>query len=881
MRPEHWLYTIPLRLRSLFRWAQADRELDDELRDHLERATEEYIAKGMAPEKARRRARLDLEGIEQTKEECRDARGVNWVQDFVQDLHYGVRTLRKSRGFAAAAILILALGIGASTAVFGVVNAVLLKPLPYRDPNQIVALTNFATSREAPTTLSTQVSVPDFQDWQDQSSSFEAMAYYFSRETAVIRGSTAEYARLTSVSPEFFRVFAIEPLIGRSFTVEEMKRGAGGAAMISYTYWQSHFGGDPQALGQTVRCPDSKPIVGVLPPGFRFPNNTDIWVSEAGEPGSRGGHNYLAVARLKAGVPLKQSQTEMATIARRLEQQFPKTNGGLSVAVTRLRDEMVGNVRVMLYLLLGAVTVLLLIACANTATLLLGKATARSREVVIRAALGASRRRIVRQLVTESLLLAFLASVSGLALAHWGSRILVALAPADVPRLAEMGIDRWVLGFTVGMSLITSLLFGLVPAFYASKVELTDALKQGGTRVAGGGRMFGIRGVIVAAEIALAVTLLSTAGLSIKSFVALHNVALGFRPENVLVARATVPGSFSVSITSTREFFKGMLARVGTLPGVLAAGATMAPPGYVDSTGTYFIDQLPPQPEWSRAPDVVLSVVAPGTFAALGIPVKSGRDFSDNDTSDRPFVAVVNEALVRKSFPNRDPLGRTIFCPFDSLEGMKIIGVVGDVRQRGPENEPMPECYMPYLQHGFNGATLSLVVRTAGNPSALAQTLRGLAHQTNPDAPMKFTTMEAMLSEGVAAPRFRTFLFAVFAGLALCLAVAGVYGVMAYAVSQRSNEFGVRIALGASTGSVLRLVLGQGLALTCIGLTLGLAASVASTRMLKSMLFEVQPNDPATFVAVATLLSVVALLACYIPARRAVRVDPIVALRYE
>ena len=892
MRPEHWLFTIPLRLRSLFRWAQADQELDDELRDHLQRKTEQYVAQGMTQEEARRQARLDLGGIEQTKEKCREARRVNWIQDFVQDLHFGARTLRKSPGFAAAAILILALGIGANTAVFSVVNAVLLKPLSYRDPDRIVALSNSSTGREAATALSEPVSIPDFQDWHDQSSSFEAMAYYSSRENAVIRGSTAEYARVTKVSPDFFRVFAVEPLIGRSFTVEEMKRGAGGAAMISYTYWQSHFGGEPHVLGQTVRCPDSNAIVGVLPPGFRFPNNTDIWVPEVGvplanfhaapvQPGSRGGHNFLAIGRLKAGVPVKQAQMEMTTIARRLEQQFPETNRGRSVAVTRLRDAMVGNVRVMLYLLLGAVTVLLLIACANTATLLLGKATARTREVAVRAALGASRKRIVSQLVTESLLLAFVAGLLGLMLAYFGSKIIVALAPADVPRLAETDIDRWVLGFTLGVSVVTSLLFGLVPAFYASKVELSDALKQGGTRTATGGWRFGVRGVLVVAEIALAVTLVSAAGLLIKSFVALHNVALGFRPENVLVARATVPGSFFVSIARTREFFKDMLARVGTLPGVLADGATMEPPGHVDSTGAYLIDQLPAQPDWSRAPSVVLSVVAPGTFAALGIPLKSGRDFSNTDTLDRPFVAVVNEALVRKSFPNQDPLGRTIFCTFDSSEGMKIIGVVGDVRQGGPESEPMPECYMPYLQHGFNGATLSLVVRTAGDPGPLEQTLRQLAHQTNPDAPMKFTTMEAMLSEGVAAPRFRTFLFAVFAGLALCLAIAGVYGVMAYTVGQRSNEFGLRIALGASTGSVVRLVVGQGLALACIGLVLGLAASIACTRLLKAMLFEVQPNDQATFVAVATLLAIVALLACYIPARRATRVDPMVALRYE
>jgi putative ABC transport system permease protein len=431
------------------------------------------------------------------------------------------------------------------------------------------------------------------------------------------------------------------------------------------------------------------------------------------------------------------------------------------------------------------------------------------------------------------------------------------------------------------MSVITSLLFGLVPAFYASKVELNDALKQGGTRIASGGRMASIRGLLVVVQIALAVTLVCASGLLIKSFVALHNVALGFQPYNVLVMRATVPAPPYADVARARQFFRDMLAQLSKTPGVVAAGATMAPPGHVDSTGAYLLDQLPAQPDWSRAPSVVLSVVAPGAFTALGIPLKSGRDFSESDTLDRPFVAVVNEALVRKSFPNQNPLGRTIFCPFDSFQGMRIIGVVGDVRQRGPEYEPMSECYMPYGQHAFNGAALSLVVRTTGDPNALVQTLRRLAHENNPDVPMKFTTMEIMLSENVAAPRFRTVLFAVFAGSAVCLAMAGIYGVMAFTVGRRSNEIGLRIALGASTGSVVRLVLGQGLALAGIGLVLGLAASIASTRLLRSMLFQVQPNDPTVYMVVALLVGLVTLAAGYLPASRAAKIDPVVALRQE
>jgi len=872
---------IRLRLQSLFRRRRVDRELEDEFRFHLDQLVEEEIAAGVAAEEARRSALRKMGGITQFQEESRDMRRVNYIDDLLRDVRYAARNLRRSPGFATLVVLIMALGIGANTAVFSVVNAVLLKPLSYQDPDRIVTLSDSWRTGEAPTDLSKQVSILNFQDWHDQSSSFEAMAYYASRETAVMPGATAEYARVTSVSPEFFRVFAIEPIAGRFFTAEEMKPGSGGAVMISYAYWQSRFGGDPRVLGQTVRVSTPRPIVGVLPPGFRFPHETDLWVPAIVSPQPRSANNFLAVGRLRPGVSLGQAQSEMILLARRLEQQYPDSNKGRSVAVTRMRDDMVGDIRLTLYLLLGAVSVVLLIACANTATLLLGKATARTREVAVRAALGASRQRIVRQLVTESLLLAFIAGIAGLVLAYWGSMALVSLAPANLPRLAETGVDRWVLAFTLGISMITSLLFGLVPALYASRIELSEALKQGATRVVSGRGVARMRGMLVVAEIALAVVLLSGAGLLIKSFVALHNVVLGFRPENVLVMRATMAGPRDAALPRARQYFRDVLAQAAALPGVLAAGATMAPPGYVESTAVYFLDRVPPQHEWNRAPSVVLSIVAPGTFAALGIPLKAGRDFSNGDTEDRPFVAVVNEALVRKSFANQNPLGRTIFCPFDSFKGMTIIGVVGDVRQRGPEREPMPECYMTYGQHAFNGTTLSVVARTAGDPNVLAETLRRVAQEKSPDVPMKFTTMEAILSENVAAPRFRTLLFAVFAGLAVCLAMAGVYGVMAYAIGQRSTEIGLRMALGASTGSVLRLVLGQGLALAGLGLALGLGAAVTGTRLLTTVLFRVRPNDPVVYLAVAALLGLVALVACYVPARRASKIDPLTAIRQE
>src|SRR5260370_3832252 len=485
------------------------------------------------------------------------------------------------------------------------------------------------------------------------------------------------------------------------------------------------------------------PIGAGLPPGFDLPGMTDLWLpADPPRTPNRSGQNWLAVGRLRPGLALERAQTEMTSIARRLEQQYPQSNKDRSVAVVRIRDEMVGDVRLTLYLLLGAVSVVLVIACANTAIVLLGKATARTREVAVRAAIGASQGRIVRQFVTESLLLAFFAGASGLLLSYWGSKALVALAPANLPRLAEIGVDAWVLAFTLCTSLITSLLFGLVPALYASRMDLNDALKEGGTRSVIGGGLTRMRGVLLVAEIALAVVLLSGAGLLIKSFIALHNVALGFRPENVLVMRATVPRSFTPEdARRANQVFKDVLSQIATLPGVLAAGATMAPPGHVESSGSYWVDHIPAQPDLTGS-TVFLSIVAPGTFAALGIPLKNGRDFNDSDTYDRSFVAVVNEALVRRSFSGENPIGRTIFCPFDSSKGMAIIGVVGDVRQFGPAREPMPECYMTYQQHQYNGTTLSIVARTAGNPTALTETLRRLTRDRSPDFPMNVTTLE-------------------------------------------------------------------------------------------------------------------------------------------
>jgi putative ABC transport system permease protein len=894
-----WITKLRLRLRSLAQGRRVEQELDEELRDHLQRQTDLFVDAGMTPEVAHAAALREMGGLEQRKEQCRDARGVALVESLGRDLRYALRMLRRNPGFALLGVLVMALGIGANTAVFSVVYAVLLKPLPYHDPDRIVTLTSSrsqspgsasnALTDQGPGSLNKQVSIPDFQDWHDQSSTFEAMAYYATRRTSVMAGSAAEYARVTSVTPEFFRVFAVTPAVGGGFAAEDARPGGlggpsgpGGAvgAIVSAAWARDRFGDTGAAggvVGRTLRLFNrTVPIVGVLPAGFDFPDRTDIWfpLGVRSDATRRSANNYLAIGRLKPDVRLAQAQAEMATIGARLAQQYPQNNAGRSVAVTRLQDELVGHLQSMLYLLLGAVGLVLLIACANMATLLLAKATARTQEIAIRAALGASRARIVRQLLIEGLVQALIAGVAGLAVAVWGTRALVALAPGDLPRLADAGVDGYVLAFTLAICVLVSVLFALPPALHASRVDVQDPLRGGATRTVVGGRAGRLRESLVIAEIALTVVLLAGGGLLIKSLLALQHVSMGFHPEHVLVMDATLP-AVGQDGRYANPFFSGLLADVSALPGVVAAGATMAPPGHVDSNGGYWIDHL----DTRSARQTVISIMAPGTLAALGVPLTRGRDFRAGEARQAPPVAIINEALAREAFSGQDPIGRTIYCLFDSSAPHTIVGVAGDVRQYGPAKAPVPECVLSSLQHPFNNATLSVIVRTTVDPASLADTMRRKARARAADVSVKFTTMEALLDEHVAAPRFRALLLGLFGAIALCLALAGVYGIMAFIVGQRASEMGLRIALGATPGDVLRLLLGRGLRLAAIGLGIGLLCAIAATRLLTGLLFEVTPNDAMTYVVAIALLGSVSMLAIYIPARRSAHIDPLVALR--
>ena len=797
------------------------------------------------------------------------------------DLRYAARLLLKQPAFTLIATFVLALGIGANTAIFSVVDAVLLRPLPYADQERLVTLSTFWRT----TGVRGQVSAPDYQDWHDRATSFDGMAAYTRGSTSVsVEGEGADYTVVARVTPEFFPLFGVRAAAGRLPSEAEQREGGPLTAVVSHAFWTTRLGGDQAALGRTLKYAQRLyTIVGVLPPEFRFPDNTDVWTPWWAVPptSSRSGHNYRAVGRLKPGVTVDQAQSEMDAIGSQLERAFPQSNENKGVAVDRILDQMVRNVRTTLTLIAGVVVVVLLIACANVSNLLLARASSRTRELGIRAALGASRTRVVRQLVTESVLLASLAGVASVVIAAWGIRGLVALAPAGLPRINEVHVDLRVLLFASAVSLAASLIFGLAPALHASRSDLNEVMKQGGRTMSGGGS-HRMRAALIVFETAAAVVLVIGAGLLIRSFAALSQVDLGFRTDRLLVADTAVPTASRDVAAVGVQFYRNLLPQLAAIPGVESAAAVMGVPTNVRSDGGYAIEGGPTFEQMGvRSPQAILTVATPGYFATLGVPVIKGRDFTEADIDSAPLVAVVNEALARASFPAGDAIGHRIRCGFDRPEFMEIVGIVANVRSADPALPPRPQLFMPFEQHPLGSTALTLVLRTASDPLQFSRPVAEKVRALNGDVPVRISTMEATLEQAMATARFRTVLLGIFAAVAMLLAVAGVYGVVSYTVSQRTAELGLRMALGARPVEIVTLTLLSGLRLTAVGVALGWTLSLALARIVSSMLYSTSARDPLVFVAVPAALLAAAACASAAPAIRAARVDPVVALRAE
>ena len=864
------------RLRGLLRGARRDEQFDDEIQEHLRLLEDRFVAQGMSRGEAALTARRQFGNTTRLREDRGALQTLPSIESLWHDVRYALRMLRRNPGFSILAVVVLALGIGANTAVFTVVDAVLFKPLAFADPDRIVSLTSAWPTRG---TRASVVSLPDVMDWRAGSSAFSTLTYYRRSRRSVIVGEAAYFADVVRTSPEFFTLFGVTPLMGRFFTPDE---DAGNrSVVISHDFWRSRMAQDPDVLNQTVQIDNrAMAVIGIAPQGFSYPDDTAVWhLTDAVKKEyqeSRGTIAWSVLARLTDGVSIEQAQAQLTAIAERLERQYPTTNGSRRVEVTRLQDFMTGNARPTLFILLAAVGVVLMIACANVATVLLARATARANEVAVRAALGAGRGRIISQLLTESLVLALLAGCLGALIGVAGSPALLTLAPVDFPRLAEVGVDTRVFLFTLVMSVVTTVLFGLAPATQTSRIDLNETLKRGMSRSSVGGSRRLSR-VLVIGEIALSVVLVTAAGLLIRSFVALNTVELGFRPDHVLVVDVSVPGESGRAAL----FYRELLADLSTAPGVVAAGASTGMPGRVASGGSYWVDRVPDK-HTIDAFAGVYSIIMPGTLRALGIPLKRGRDFNTGDTADAPKVAMINETLARKEFGDHDPIGRKIIAGYDEEGPMTIVGIIGDVRQHRPAQPPSAEVLMPYEQHlRATGTALRMLVRTQGPPEALENFVRTIVRARSTSVPMRFSTLEQSLAEYSAAPRFRTILVSGFALIALCLAVAGIYGVLTYLVGQRTREIGLRMALGATRGTIVRMVIREGAIPAAVGMVLGVLGAISVTRLLGAMLFQVQPYDPLTYAGGVVFLSVVTFVACYIPASRAARIDPLTALRVD
>lgn len=845
--------------------------------------------------------------------------GFGWLDGLAQDFRYGFRRIRKNPVYAVVSVLTLALGIGASTSIFSVAYGVLLRPLPYHNPDQIVRVWEMN-----PKGRRMQFADPNFEDMRAQGRSLQGMAQTRSGETSVAVGGNPDRARVAYVSQDFFSVMAAQPVMGRLFAPEEQRLGAAPTALVSYSYWQRHLheARDLASLKFTV-AKKSTTIVGVLPPGFGYPDNSQVWIPreiEARLP-SRTAHNWQVIARMRDDVSIDQARADTSAIARRLSQEYRLGEKNMVDAIVLpLRDALTVDVRPVLLVLLGVAGLLLLVACANVMNLSLAQTSARGGELAVRVALGASRWRLVRQFLAEALLLSLLGGCLGVIAAYFGVRGLLALAPSSIPRLDEISVNLPVLWFALGLSFVVAAGLGVLTALRATSRDVQSALAEGGRRQGTAVRSRRTGHIIVAGQVAITLTLLVGAALLGRSMLRVLSVNPGFETEQIVTLDLKMPDLEARTEAQRVQFIEQLITRLETLPGVQAAGGTNVLPlkSNDSADGTFvivnpqqltpaqqeliersarvspetpdpaflndltkFMDELFRNQAQTGTADYV--VASEGYFQTLGIPLLSGRLFNDADSPDAPHAALISESVARQKWPDRDPIGQTI--EFGNMDGdlrlLTIVGVVGEVRKHSLEAVPRPTVYVNYRQRPHGASEFDIVLRTTSDPATIFPAVRGVLNQLDPTVPPRLNTFTQVFSESLTSRRFNLLLVGVFALAALLLAMAGVYGVLAYSVAQRTREFGVRIALGASPGDILKMVLRQALITAAIGIALGLVGSFLLTRTMRSLLFEVSPSDPLTIVGVALLLLLIAMLASYIPARKATRVDPMVALRHE
>ncbi len=881
-----WPRQIWLRLQTLFHRGRSTQRLDDEIQFHLEQQIAENVASGMSPQEARSAAMRAFGNPTFLKEQTRGTWGWIWLEQIGQDFRYGIRMLSRNTGFSLVAVLSLALGIGVNTTVFSAVNTVLLRPLAYPDADRLV-LVQYRSLHAGSGRF--ELTPAAYLELRRTNKSFEGIAAFSASDFNLI--GTGEPERLSGqmISPSLFSVLKVSSQIGRGFTAEDEKDGAPRVAILSYGLWQRRYGGQESVIGQTITLDDeSFEVVGVAPRGFDFPEKgTDIWVPKvfaASELRDMNSYYLRVIARLKTGVPFDQAQSELNTFAHNWAQSYPE-NGDLALTLTPLRDAVVQGFQQALVVLQVAVGFVLLIACVNVANLLLARSAVREKEIASRAALGASARRLIRQLLTESLVLALGGGTFGLFLAALGIRILKLMNPGTIPRLDEVSIDSSVLAFTLGISCLAGFASGLAPALKLARSDVQQTLKEAGrSSIGSGGRR--LLGVFVVAEIALSLALMVGAGLLIRSFLRLQDVSLGFTPDRLLTLQVNLPKDEAQDSPRVANLFREVIERVQALPGVQVAGVGTALPVMELGIRSSLSIEGQTDPPHGQPPKLANNrVVSPGYFGSLRIPLIEGRLLSSQDTIQGLPVAVINRAMAKRYWSNEDPVGQRFRLQASGtpLPWLTVVGIVGDIHQGGLDTAPVPEFYTPFTQDYAPFAVPQvLFVRTDGDPVSLVGGVRDEIGAVDRSLPVfAIQTMDDVLAHWLGPRRFNLLLLSVFAGVALALATVGIYGVMSYSVSQRTCEFGVRVALGAQRRDVLALVIRQGLVLAITGVVVGLVVSFALTRWLATLLFGISATDPFTFSSVASLFTLVAFVACYFPARRAMKMDPIEALRYE